>query len=419
MPIRDIQQWINDREPRWVGLNLLAPTYRNSVAILQGVDPSIQVMLGGHQAKAQPERILEDNRIPRVDALILGEAETRVCEILADARAVEWLPNTKARGAPRRLAPLGKQGRDYWLAPPIDELPRLDRSFLPNDPFLADDGRWEANLVGSRGCPFDCSFCGAAVSANRDVTVRVRDPYKICEEMDHLATTLGCSAFRFVDDLFLVSQKKLEEFLQAIQEFPALQNVRWDATGRINVIEKLPQQLIQNLKRSGLREVALGIESGSDRLLSYIDKKLTQAQILSAAEKLLKEGVNIKGYFIFGLPTESSLEIQLTRELIDALWRLADRCVGDFRCSAFEFRPYPGTPEWSRLIQSGKFTEEQLLAYDHADIPAGTERTQFNFTTGLKFSEAEPDEIRRHVGEVMSKQWERKTQTPGAFFGSA
>lgn len=48
--------------------------------------------------------------------------------------------------------------------------------FLADDPYQADDGRIEANIVGARGCPYDCSFCGAAVSANPETTIRTRTP---------------------------------------------------------------------------------------------------------------------------------------------------------------------------------------------------------------------------------------------------
>ncbi|MGH3873326.1 MAG: cobalamin-dependent protein [Pseudonocardiaceae bacterium] len=51
---------INSLAPRWVGFNLLAPTYELSARIAAALDPSIKVMLGGHQAKAMPTEILTD-----------------------------------------------------------------------------------------------------------------------------------------------------------------------------------------------------------------------------------------------------------------------------------------------------------------------------------------------------------------------
>jgi len=75
---------VNDLAPRWVGFNLLAPTYEISARIAAGLDADIKIMLGGHQAKAMPAEILTDPRMVRCVALVLGEGETRVAELLAD-----------------------------------------------------------------------------------------------------------------------------------------------------------------------------------------------------------------------------------------------------------------------------------------------------------------------------------------------
>jgi anaerobic magnesium-protoporphyrin IX monomethyl ester cyclase len=65
-------QTINDLAPRWVGFNLLAPTYEISARIAADLDPDIKIMLGGHQAKAMPAAILTDPRMTRCAALVLG-----------------------------------------------------------------------------------------------------------------------------------------------------------------------------------------------------------------------------------------------------------------------------------------------------------------------------------------------------------
>jgi hypothetical protein len=61
---------INSLGPRWVGFNLLAPTYEISAQIATGLDPGIKLMLGGHQAKAMPTEILTDPRMARCEALV-------------------------------------------------------------------------------------------------------------------------------------------------------------------------------------------------------------------------------------------------------------------------------------------------------------------------------------------------------------
>jgi radical SAM superfamily enzyme YgiQ (UPF0313 family) len=151
-----------------------------------------------------PAETLADPRFARCEALVLGEGETRVAELLKDKRTRAELPGVMWRD-PVLNSPVtgGGRGGAQHLAPDINGLPFVDRTFLAQDPYRAADGRLEANMVGARGCPYDCSFCGAAVSANPDITIRTRTPENIIEEMRDLEHRYGVTAFRFVDDLFL------------------------------------------------------------------------------------------------------------------------------------------------------------------------------------------------------------------------
>src|SRR6266536_2071127 len=71
--VTETQRLINSLMPRWVGFNLLAPTYEISATIAAGLAPEIDVMVGGHQAKAMPNEVIRDSRFGRLGALILGE----------------------------------------------------------------------------------------------------------------------------------------------------------------------------------------------------------------------------------------------------------------------------------------------------------------------------------------------------------
>src|SRR2546430_349183 len=179
--VAETQNIINSLMPRWVGFNLLAPTYEISAAIASGLAPDIDIMVGGHQAKAMPKEVVSDPRLSRLSALVVGEGETRVAELLRDRRrrmelpGVMWLDNLLKTPV---MSPTGPDAKLH-LARDIDMLPFVDRTFLADDPYRAADGRLEANMVGARGCPYNCSFCGAAVRAPPDITIRTRRPQNI------------------------------------------------------------------------------------------------------------------------------------------------------------------------------------------------------------------------------------------------
>lgn len=411
---------VNEVEPRWVGLNLLAPTYQQSIALMRRLSPEIRVMLGGHQAKAMPHAILADVRLPRIDALLLGEADTRVAALLEDVRARERLPSVFWRGGRGQAACEAKPAAGSWLAPDVDRLPFVDRRFFAADPFRAEDGRIEASMVGSRGCYYDCSFCGAAISANRDILVRTRAPENILMEMERLSACHDVTAVRFVDDLFLAKPQFMDRCLSLFAEQGVGERFVWDATGRINILHRASDAMLDLMVRSGCREVALGIESGDEAMLKRIDKRITPAMTAEVVRRLTARGIRVKGYFILGFPTETVAQMRATEQHIHELWDIGDRAGGRFRSSVFEFRPYPGTPEWHRLMATGEYTAEQLLDYEHVDMTASgadeamRERDEFNFSVNIQFGEASVGEVRAMLARLVREQDARKRGTAAA-----
>jgi radical SAM superfamily enzyme YgiQ (UPF0313 family) len=409
-------QLINEASPRWAGFNLLAPTYQLSAQIAAGLDGSIQVMAGGHQAKAMPASILADPRFTRLQALVLGEAETRVAALLHDHRHRSTLPAVMWLNPDTRTPESGNgAGSSHHLAPDISQLPFIDRRFLADDPYQAADGQTEASIVGARGCPYDCSFCGAAVSANPDITIRTRDPGSIIAEMDMLNAAYGVTAFRFVDDLFLGHQRFIRACMTAFSSHHIGSRYAWDATGRINILHRADDDLLDTLAANGLREVALGIESGSERLLAHMGKRITPEMTRTVLRRLTGRGISVKGYFILGFPTETRQELDATVRHIHELWDITATQPGQFRASVFEFRPYPGTPEWHRLTASGRYTPQQLLDYTAVDLTsdgldeAMRGRDEFNFSVNIQFGEATISEVRQRLIELSRHQHQRDT----------
>ncbi|MFB9687281.1 B12-binding domain-containing radical SAM protein [Amycolatopsis plumensis] len=405
---------VNAAAPRWVGFNLLAPTYEISARIAERLDRDIMLMLGGHQAKAMPAEILCDQRMSQCEALVIGEGETRVAALLDDHRRRTELPGVMWLDPIMHTPVTGGIGakNGHYLAPDINGLPFVDRGYLAQDPHH-DGGRLEANMVGARGCPYDCSFCGAAVSANPDITIRTREPHNILNEMDKLRGT-GVSAFRFVDDLFLGVPRVITTMMTAFAADHVGDWAQWDATGRINVLNRTSDAMLDALVANGLREVALGVESGNARMLARIDKRITPDMARSVVRRLAERGINVKGYFIVGFPTETCAEIDDTMRLVHDLWDITDRLPGQFRASAFEYRPYPGTPDWGELMRSGKYTAEQLLNYSAVDLTSGgvdesmRERDEFNFSVNIQLSEAPIDYVRRSLVTLTRAQFDRK-----------
>ncbi|MEV8568125.1 radical SAM protein [Streptomyces sp. NPDC051322] len=436
--IAETAKIVNTAAPRWAAMNLLAPTYEMSARTAAQLDPDIALMVGGHHAKAMPDRILADRRMTNLRALVLGEGELRVAALLEDEQRRRELPGVIWRdrllGTRATGIPTDPRLNARMLGPDINALPYVNRAFLPQDPYqaaptetdrrlagsrgtvllkgAARTGHMEANIVGSRGCPYNCTFCGAAVSANPDVKIRVRDPENIISELDALHDEYGVTAFRFVDDLFLGVSRVIEEQMAAFTRHRIGERYVWDATGRINVLDRVSDSELDRLVTNGLREVALGIESGSDRILHAMDKRIDAEMTERVARRLVEHGIGVKGYFILGFPDESHDDIQATVRHIHNLWNIADNSPGDIRASVFEFRPYPGTPVWQTLTEAGH-DPDTLLAYGDVDLTEDgadesmRQRDEFNFSVGIQFGDVPLTKVRSTLATLTREQHER------------
>lgn len=404
---------INRLKPRWAGFGLLAPTYEASANICNSLNSDINILLGGHQAKAVAREILIDPRMRNCKALVIGEGETRTVELLRNIDNRTRLPGVMWLADNRNIMMGEAKGdSEYYTAPDIDKLPLLDRKFLPQDPYTDESGVVHANIVSARGCPYNCSFCGGAASVNPDIKIRSRSPESVVYEMNMLNKKYGVTSFRFVDDLFLGNRRMIADMTSAFAAANIGEWAQWSGTGRINVFDQLSNNQINLMHESGLKEIAFGIESGNEHVLKRIDKRIDTEMTRRVVSKLLERGIDVKGYFILGHVDETEDEIRDTLSLIHELWSFADSLKGNFRASTFEFRPYPGTIDWKRLLCKG-FTPEELSNYTAIDLTdRGTrssmlDRDEFNFSTNLQIASAPIEFIRESLISITDMQHKR------------
>ncbi|MDD3669111.1 MAG: radical SAM protein [Alphaproteobacteria bacterium] len=348
---RDIADQIAQAAPRWAGINLFSITYGHSARILRQLPTDIKIMLGGPHARACPDDILRDAALPRIDALVIGEGETRVVELLKDtgSRArlplVHWVENGSVR---QGAAPADARA---FLAPDLTDMPLVDRRFLENSESVTD-GLESAKIIASRGCPYDCTFCGSARSAAPDVAVRHRGAHSIIAEMKALRREKGVRYFDFLYELFLISPCFINQFTHALENEKELSGIRWEANGRVDVFDRIDAEGLTRLKNAGLSKITLGIESGSDAVLARIKKQTSVDAVRRVSDKVLSAGIHLCGNFIFGFPDETPAQMRQTADLVRHLYGLGR--PGKFSAFIYEFFPFPGTQEARKLIAAGK-----------------------------------------------------------------
>ncbi|KKP66096.1 MAG: Radical SAM family protein [Candidatus Roizmanbacteria bacterium GW2011_GWA2_35_19] len=371
---------VNALNPRFAGINVLTPARPQALSFAKNLDQNIPLIIGGSHATSLTEKTLREFALVHEKVILIrSEAELAVTAIL-DGQDVHSIPGAFW---------LNKGNMEFTpgLSVPnnLDELPILNRKFLDNDPSIDyRTGMHESRVLTSRGCPFDCTFCAGARSS-LSLDVRNRGVESVASEIKGLLVDSGIQSVRFMDDLFMSSEKRTRSILEALRK-TGVSNLYWDATGRASILAKFNSSFFDYLKENGANEFAMGIESGSERLRKRINKQVSMAEIEKSLVELTKRGIKVKGYFIIGLPTETKEETQST---IDLARNLTQKYPGFFNGSIFIFRPYPGTQEWKYLINEG-YNEEELLSMRAEGIG---ELARSAVLTSQKFSEYSPDKL--------------------------
>ena len=176
----------------------------------------------------------------------------------------------------------------------------------------------------------------------------------------------------------------------------------------IRTFTHIEPDYINELRNSGCIELFVGIESGSPRLLENINKTTNINLIKENLIKLFKAKINVKGYFIYGLPNETEQEAQMTYKLAIELKELSIQYEANFRTSVFQFRPYHGTEIYNQLSKKyPNLHKEQVSQNKELSMLIG--REQFNFHTN-NYSKISLDSIHDYICKTNMIQWNKKTQ---------
>ncbi len=266
-------------------------------------NPDTHIVLGGYYPTLQTERALA--LVPGADSIVRGEGEQTLVELAQRIDAEEeW---TETKGIAYRDNDSNNvvftQNRD--LVKDLDTLPFPDR-------YAKEDQIDELLLEGSRGCFNRCTFCALdpfIESSDASTAWRGRSPEHIVKEMMMLRESHpSINRFRFIDPCFFGSNKMMgrnEKLASLIKEH--MSNVELVLEGRVVDIQKKSQPLLKSLKKSGLKEIYVGLEAGSEKILKTMRKGFRSTQALDGLRILEEEGIFYEfGFMMFTPWTEES-----------------------------------------------------------------------------------------------------------------
>jgi radical SAM superfamily enzyme YgiQ (UPF0313 family) len=210
------------------------------------------------------------------------------------------------------------------------------------------------NVFANRGCPFDCTFCGSRYIWSRNVRFRPID--HVIREIQGLMNK-GLRTIYFCDDTFGVNKIWLKNLCSAlISDCPGL---KWSCEIHARLIDNTSLSL---MKKAGCYKIELGIESGNDEILKKMRKQITIEEGLSAAEKIIKYGIELHCYFLVGIPFETE---ETLRDTFVAIKKLKNRAS----IMLSTFCPFPNTELYVFCTENGLINENYDVALHNLQSP--------------------------------------------------
>lgn len=377
MSVDQIVNLINQRNPDFWGINVFTQNYELVRHIFENINIGGEAFIGGQAVKYIYTDILSWNVKEKLN-IVIGEGEFILPEIALGLCKEEPIIVQQSK----RVYRVDKDS-EYYPNDISDVY--LNRDFLNDEIVTNHYGEKEVAIITSRGCMYNCAFCGGAKSLNRDITIRMRTEESVIKEISEIVKVYpNLKSVRILDDLFLRNVKSIEMAKRIFVSFPMLS---W--RGMVHVLS-LAKNLdrISELTQSGCKELFIGIESGSMEIRKQINKLGSVEDIINVSRTIMENGIDLKGYFIYGFPKETKDHFQSTYELACRLKRISEKTAGTFRPSVFQFRPYHGTQLYNEILSEGGLIRGCTF---NDTISQFEGRSQFNFEFGNYSSES--DEI--------------------------
>ena len=332
-------QWHFD-DPLFLGISVYTnESIRTGIEIakvFRAAHPDVPIIWGGPHAQLAPDQTA---RHPLVDCVCPGEGEraiVRLAEQLSqgqcDFAAIPGLVFKRGEEIVR-TAPEGPLPAEAFPWPDYTLLEQ-DRYFLAHRKFY---------YLSSRGCPFRCVFCNIR---HKNQQWRGKSAERVLEEIAQIAATFQPEEFYISDANFFPNLERVRKICEGFIERGF--TFRWSAFCRIDTIQRMSDDMLQLLRRSGCYRLDIGGESGSDRILERLSKGITRDMTLESVERIWREGIMPELSFMTGLPFEQEEDTQATLSLAK---KLRKDFPGTTINGIFYYQPYPDTELGEQVIR--------------------------------------------------------------------
>jgi len=332
------------------------PQTREIVGLARERFPDATIIVGGETPTAFWRWMFQQT--DAIDFVVLGEGEATIVELLDRVRSHEAIDELDGVVA---YDPERHRGTATTLPTrlrKLDEVPRPDWTIFDLDAYFehlyfgVDRGR-SMPVLATRGCPYKCSFC----SSPQMWTTRyvVREPDDVVDEIAGYVHRYDVKNVNFCDLTAITKRQWTLDFCDAFDRLGL--DITWQLPVGTRA-EALDEEVLQRLFDTGCRNITYAPESGSPRMLKIFDKKVDLDHILTSLRAAHGIGLKTHVNIIIGHPDERWSDLALSLRF---LFRAARAGCED--CAPVIFCPYPGSADFTRLLDEGKLTVDESTCY--------------------------------------------------------
>ncbi|MCP4645420.1 MAG: B12-binding domain-containing radical SAM protein [bacterium] len=351
--------------PLWVGITAMTGRQIQwgvaASQIVREIDPTIPIIWGGVHPTILPDQTLDH---VLVDGVVVGEGEITSLEL---TKRIE--EHVEAHGTDTEVeldlhgvdGVVWKQGGKTIHNPPrgateMDEWPELDYSLANVEDYVLAEvyGERSLQITTSRGCPMKCAYCYLGVVPDGRC-YRAECAERTVAHIKRLIRDFNINSIHIIDDEFFTQFKRARKVCQMLLDEGI--DVTLRANCRVDYLNRMSMDDLKLFRRAGFQHIYLGAESGSNRVLEFIEKGITTEEILKANQRLKEAGIEPKFSFMGGLPSETMDEVKETLHLMLRLVKENPKAS----CTPVQlYNPYPGTPLFDYCLQSGMAMPKSL-----------------------------------------------------------
>lgn len=281
-----------------------------------------KVIVGG------PHTSVATDTIPEyVDHIVQGEGENAIIDIINGKEKRRLISNKNNR----------MKDLDFLPFQPWDIFSRLPYDFS----CLWMDVKPVFTMNTSRGCPFHCNFCSVNSIWGDHCTFFSAD--RIISEIEYLVKIYGAKGIYFREDNFTLNIKRTEEFCKKM--IKGNFRIPWACETRVDSL--CDEEIVELMAHAGCKAVYLGVESGSQKILDILNKKITVEQIEKAISLCKKYQIRTYCSLLVGVPGETYEDYLLTQKRM--------KQIKPFRYVFNVFVAIPYSPLYRSILENNQY----------------------------------------------------------------